>query len=125
MANKGNAIKEYIAQFILIVFSVVLGLYLSERIEERKEMQESDDLLTTIKTEVKDNMDLMKYWAPYHEEIKDKLDTLSGDALFIEQFVNDRDILYERLLTRGNFMGRRPASDAWDIAKSHPTGCEN
>lgn len=120
MENRSNAIKEYIAQFVLIVFSVVLGLYLSERIEERKEIQESYDLLTTIKTEVKDNISLLEYWSPHHKEIKEKLDSLSKDEVFIEQFVGDKFFFFEKLFTRGTFMSRMLASDAWDIAKSHP-----
>lgn len=120
MENRSNAIKEYIAQFVLIVFSVVLGLYLSERLEERKEIQESEDLLATIKTEVKDNISLLEYWSPYHKEIAEKLDSLSEDAVFIEQFVNERDVFFAKLFTRGTFMSIMPVSDAWDIAKSHP-----
>ncbi len=120
MASRNNGIKEYIAQFILIVFSVVLGLYLSERIEERKQIQESNDLLATIKTELKDNISLLEKWAPYHKKIKEKLDSLSTDTMFIEQFVKDRNILFEKLFTRGTFMSIMPASDGWEIAKSHP-----
>lgn len=120
MGKRSNVIKENISQFILIVFSVVLGLYLSERIEERKKKQDSDELLATIEFEVKDNIKLLEYWVPYHEEINKKLDSLSKNAVFIEEFVNDKTILYNKLLTRSTFIGRFPASDAWDIAKSHP-----
>ena len=120
MANSSNSIKQFITQSVLIVFSVVLGLYLSERIEDRKKRQESDELLTTIKAEVQDNYGLLKDWSPYHEEINTHLDSLSGDDGFIEEFVQDRYSLLEHLLTRGTLMARRPASDAWDIAKSHP-----
>lgn len=115
-----NSIKEYIAQFLLIVFSVVLGLYLSERIEERKEIQASGDLLTTIESEVKDNVKLLEYWVPYHQEIHERLDSLIDNAAFIEEFVGDKYVFFEKLLTRGTFMSRKPASDAWEIAKSHP-----
>ena len=49
------ALKGIVTQFFLIVFSVVLGLYLSERIEERKNKKESEVLLAKIKLEAKDN----------------------------------------------------------------------
>jgi len=115
-----NTIKENITQFFLIVFSVVLGLYLSERIEDRKEKQEAKDLLTTINSEVKDNTQLLEYWYPYHQEIYNNLDSLADDDAFIKDFINDKNIVFERLFTRSTFMGRRPANDAWEIAKSHP-----
>lgn len=119
MANF-NTIKQNITQVILIVFSVVLGLYLSERIEEGKNKQASDNLLAKITSEVNDNIILMDEWALYHQQIKGKLDSLSKDEVFIEQFIQNKSILLEKLLTRGTFMARRPSSDAWDIAKSHP-----
>lgn len=120
MGTKYTRIKEGITQVVLIVFSVVLGLYLSERIEERKKRQESQELLTTIKSEVKDNIRILKDWAPYHQEINKSLDSLSKQEAFIAAFVKDKDILYETLLARGSFMKESLASDAWDIAKSHP-----
>jgi hypothetical protein len=113
-------IKKIVTQFVLIVFSVVLGIYLSERIEERKTKKDSEDLLTTIKAEVKDNFILLEDWVPYHREMKQRLDSLSEDPVFVQEFINDKYSLYERLLTRGSFMKRGPTKDAWDIAKSHP-----
>lgn len=113
-------LKESISQFALIVFSVVLGLYLSERIEDRKKMQESDALLSTIKSEVKDNIKLLKKWAPYHKEINRNLDSLSKDPQFIEEFKKNKFFLLEKIMTRGTFMGRMPGDDAWDIGKAHP-----
>ena len=120
MENKNSSLKQFITQFILIVFSVVLGLYLSERIEDRKKKRESEELLSTIKSEVVDNIRLIEEWQPYHLEINNNLDSLSKDEEFIEEFIDNRYTLLDKLLTKGTFMGRRPASDAWDIAKSHP-----
>lgn len=113
-------IKNVLTQFILIVFSVVLGLYLSERIEENKKKQDSEVLLGKIKSEVKENIKLLRYWVPYHQEMKKKLDSLVRDEAFIKGFINNKYFLYEKILTRGTFMGRMPSSDGWDIAKSHP-----
>jgi len=117
--EKNNTIKQNITQFFLIVFSVVLGLYLSERIEERKKIKESEELLTTIKSEVKDNIKLMEIWAPYHEEIYENFDSLSKKEAYMAKFIKDKTIFFE-LMTRGTFIGRYPANDAWDIGKSHP-----
>ncbi|MEM1220785.1 MAG: hypothetical protein AAGH79_17825 [Bacteroidota bacterium] len=120
MANQLGNFQQIITQFILIVFSVVLGLYLSERIEDQKNKKDSEKLLTTIKAEVQDNAKLMEYYLPYHAEIEVKMDSLAQVPEFVEAFIDDKYILFEAILTRGNFMARRPANDAWDIAKSHP-----
>ncbi|MFK7971305.1 MAG: hypothetical protein AB8F95_13100 [Bacteroidia bacterium] len=116
----GNSIKRNITQFALIVFSVMLSLYLSERIEERKDKRESNDLLRTIEAEVKDNTRLVKKWAPYHRVINKKFDSLANSTAFVAKFVKDKSSLFDELLTAGTFMGRMPTSDGWEIAKSHP-----
>ncbi len=120
MENNSNSIQQVITQFVLIVFSVVLGLYLSERIEESKKRKESEVLLGRIEAEVKDNISLLREWLPYHQEMHKNLDSLSNDEAFITEFINNKYTFYKTLVTRGTFMGRTPANDAWDIAKANP-----
>lgn len=114
-----NSILKYFSQIFLIVFSVVLGLYLSERIEERKNKKNASKLLIKIKSELNENKKLLDYWVPYHGEIVNSLDSLSKDNYFIENFINDKSVLYEAF-SRGTIMSDTPSNEAWDIAKSHP-----
>jgi len=102
----------------LIVFSVVLGLYLSERIEDRKNKKEAAKLLSRIKSELKANKNLLDYWVPYHTEMVESLDSISNDKMFVGNFINDNSAL-NQIFTRGTIMSELPANDAWDIAKSH------
>lgn len=113
------SILKNITQLFLIVFSVVLGIYLSERIEERKNEKEAGLLLSKIKSELNENKKLLDYWVPYHREIVKSLDSLSNDKIFIGKFINDKSTLY-KIFARGTIMSETPANDAWDIAKSHP-----
>ena len=115
-----NSIKENIKQLLLIVFSVVLGLYLSERIEERKNEKEATLLLSKIALEVNKNKKLLEDWIPYHRDIFKRLDSLNNDEIFIKSFIDDDEVLFEKVITRGNLMGETPSDEAWDIAKSHP-----
>jgi len=120
--GNSNGIKQNLTQVILIVFSVVLGLFLSERIEERKDKQLADNLLAKIKSEVNDNRKLVKEWVVYHQAFTKNLDSLATNEQFIREFIGDKFTIF-RLLpeeTNGTFMGRLPSNDAWDIAKSHP-----
>ncbi|MBW1297905.1 hypothetical protein [Aquimarina litoralis] len=114
-----ESILKNITQVILIVFSVVLGLYLSERIEDKKNEKEATKLLSKIKSELVENKKLLDYWVPYHKEMIKSLDSLSGDQVFIKNFIKDKATLY-KVFTRNTIMGETPANDAWDIAKSHP-----
>ena len=120
MSKTNNIISKHFAQVVLIVFSVVLGLYLSERIEDQKNKRESANLLDIIKSEVNDNRKLMEEWSPYHQAMPRKLDSLSRNEDFVAAFAEDKTVLFGSLFTRSTFMPRLPSSDAWDIGKSHP-----
>lgn len=115
-----KSIKNNITQLFLIVFSVVLGLYLSERIEERKNEKEAALLLSKIASEVNKNKELLEDWIPYHKKIFNRLDSLNNEESFIKSFIDDESVLFEEVITRGNLMGETPSDEAWDIAKSHP-----
>lgn len=116
----GKSIISSVKQLFLIVFSVVLGILLSEKIEENKNDNEAKLLLSKIKSEVNNNKQLLEYWTPYHSKIVKDLDSLIKDETFVNDFINDQSTLFSKVLTKGNLMGDFPSNDAWDIAKSHP-----
>ena len=118
-SNIKNSVLKYFGQVFLIVFSVVLGLYLSEIIEDKKNERNAQELFLKINSELNTNKKLLDYWVPYHKEIVNKLDSLSSDKNFIENFINDKSTIYEAF-SRGTIMSDIPSNDAWDIAKSHP-----
>ena len=114
------SILKNLKQVLLIVFSVVLGIFLSERIEERKNKEAATLLLSKIKSEVNKNKEILEDWLPYHKMILKRLDSLKEDEAFMKRFIDDELILYKEVLTRGTLMGESLSNDAWDIAKSHP-----
>ena len=115
-----KSIADNLKQLLLIVFSVVLGIFLSERIEERKNEKEAALLMSKIKSEVNDNKKLLEFYVPYHSEILASLDSLQNNDTFVDDFIADESTLFNKVLTKGNLMSRSPSNDAWDIAKSHP-----
>ncbi|PQJ23444.1 hypothetical protein [Tenacibaculum sp. SG-28] len=106
-------------QVLLIVFSVVLGLFLNEKMEERKNEKEATELLKKIKVELRTNTSILNEWMPYHREIVSRLDSLSANDKFIEKFYKDKNTIYS-LFYKKSLLGETPGSDAWDIAKAHP-----
>ena len=114
-----DPILKNISQILLIVFSVVLGLYLSERIEDRKNKKEASKLLSKIKAELNENKRLLDEWVPYHGEILKTLDSLTNDDIFVENFIEDKSAIFEAF-SRGTIMSDMPSNDTWDIAKNHP-----
>ncbi|MEM6806091.1 MAG: hypothetical protein AAF696_32135 [Bacteroidota bacterium] len=115
-----KAVRDSLRQILLIVFSVVLGILLSERIEENKKEREAALIFSKIKSEVHDNKELLAYWVPYHGDIVNHLDSLIEEEEFINNFIENKSSLFDAVLTRGSLMSDMPAKDAWDIAKSHP-----
>lgn len=113
-------LPEYLAQTVMIVFSVVLGLYLSERIAESKEKKASVQLLSLIKFEIGENEALLKDWHPYHIEIYNTFDSLYKSNDYLNEFIQNKNSLLEHVLTRGTFMRQMPSNDAWEISKSNP-----
>jgi len=114
-----DTVLKNITQVLLIVFSVVLGLYLSERIEDRKKEKEAARLMSKIKSELNTNKKILDKWVPYHRKVVEILDSLTNDEIFIEKFINDKTTLYAAF-TENTLMAELPTSDAWDIAKAHP-----
>ncbi len=114
-----KSLIEKLTQILLIVFSVVLGLYLSERIEDRKNAREADKIMEKIKLELHQNKMILDEWVPYHRAVVNQLDSLINDDQFIADFILDKSNLYQ-VFTKGSIMKETPSDDAWDIAKSHP-----
>ncbi len=112
-------IKEYIVQIILIVFSVVLGLYLNKKIEDRNDRKEAEKLFSIIKQELTNNRTLLLDWQPYHKEISENLRDSLRSETFVQAFIKNRFSIF-KLATRGSIMGASPSSDAWEMAKSNP-----
>jgi len=113
-------LKEYIPQVILIVFSVVLGLYLNQIIVDRNENAKAKELVALVFEEINSNRALIAEWHPYHDSIKLNFQVIKNDANFVKSFIEDKDTLFKTLFTRGKFMQQFPSTSAWEITKSNP-----
>jgi len=113
-------LKEYIPQVILIVFSVVLGLYFNQILVDRNENAKAKELMALVVEEINSNRALIAEWHPYHDSIKLNFQLLKNDANFIERFIEDKHTLVSTLFTRGKFMQQFPSTSAWEITKSNP-----
>jgi len=110
---------DYIIQVVLIVFSVVLGLFLSEKISDRNDQKRFLELEQVILSEVKDNQKLLREWYPYHREVSDDFKKLLDDEAFLNSFIENKDALLNTLMTKGTYMNRPLTDDAWSIVRSN------
>ena len=111
-------LKEYVPQVLLIVFSVVLGLFLSEKIKERQDKQMAQQLVNHLNIELKQCREIMLEWMPYHQDFKHKLDSSIVEESFIKNFEQDYSVLFE--LAPNGFMGEQITSTAWETALLNP-----
>ncbi|MGB5930274.1 MAG: hypothetical protein WBH03_18970, partial [Cyclobacteriaceae bacterium] len=88
-------------------------------IEDIKNDREATKLLSTLKSELKKNKELLDNWTPYHQGIIKDVDSLLKDDLFVDAFIKDPSAIYP-IFTKGTLMAETPSADTWDIAKSHP-----
>jgi len=107
-------------QVLLIVFSVVLGLYLNQKLVDRNEQRQANELLSLVLEEVKTNRAMTADWKPYHDSVKVNFLKLKSDDEFLKEFTINKEILFGTLFTRGAFMRQLPSNSAWEIAKSNP-----
>jgi len=117
-------IEVYLPQVFLIVFSVVLGMYLNQKMLERNDRKKADKLLSMVEAEVKSNQRILKDWYPYHQRMYQKLDSLKDDSNFIKDFQKDKNVLFEKLLTRGSFMKESLSDASWEVTKLNPVVSE-
>jgi len=111
-------LQVYVPQILLIVFSVVLGLFLSEKIKERQDKQMAQQLVSHLKTEIEQCRETMLEWMPYHQDLKNKLDSLRVDDSFIKEFEKDPSAIF-KVAPRGFFNGK-VTSVAWETALLNP-----
>jgi len=113
-------LNEYIPQVLLIVFSVVLGLFLNQKMVDYNDQKKADQLLSMIESEIKSNQEIVADYYPYHAGIYEKLDSLKNDEAFLKEFYKDRFVLFNQLLTRSTFMGQSLSRSAWETMKLNP-----
>jgi len=112
-----KVIEVYIPQLLLIVFSVVLGLYLNQKMLERNNKKKAEQLLSMVRSEINTNQKILEEWYPYHRKVVIKLDSVKNDPKFIKAFEQDKNALFQLLFSRPSFMGETPTDAAWEVTK--------
>ena len=107
--------KEILPQILLIVFSVVLGLTLTKRIETIQTRKKADKLVIHLKEEIAWNRTQVLDWMPYHQKLKTAIDSVSKEPSFISAFEEDLFVL-DSLASKGLFNGSINTA-AWETAK--------
>src|SRR5438270_13905108 len=84
--------KEYLAVCLLIVFSVLLALILTEVINNINEKKKTAEVLHQLKEELIDNKRLEEEQYHYHLQVLNKIDSALNNPAFASKFITNGEL---------------------------------
>jgi hypothetical protein len=108
--------KEYVGESLLIVFSVLFALLLTEIFNNIHEKQHTREILKAVRTELQDNMHKEQEQYQYHLQVLRNIDSALADPAFQKQFINNGVINLTIIAPQG--VSARNLDDiAWQVAR--------
>lgn len=111
-----SKIGEYLIQVLLIVFSVVLALALTEYINSLKTKKELNLMLKNIEEELRTNREIVEELIPYHENVLIKLKTSYSEPQKLDSIKASDDINFFNFAPKG-IQQKLINKTAWETAK--------
>jgi hypothetical protein len=110
--------KEYLGESLLIIFSVMLALIVTEFINKKREDQETKQLLNNIRTELISNKKAVEELNRYNLNVLKRIDSAKANPRFQKQLV-DNGAFNLTLLAPEGILYRYLTDVAWQVAKEH------
>jgi hypothetical protein len=108
--------KEYLGESLLIVFSVLFALFLTEIFNTIHEKQHTHEVLNAVRTELIINMQKEQEQYQYHLQVLKNIDSALANPAFQHQFINNGIINLDTIAPHGVLY--RDLNDiAWQVAK--------
>lgn len=111
-------IKEYLGESVLIIFSVLLALGLTEYFNNLHEQKNTRELLQNIKTELIRNKQAAHDQYVYEKGILNRIDSAFKTPTFQQKIVTNDEFHLNYLAPLG-VVNRDLSSVAWEVAKSN------
>jgi hypothetical protein len=109
--------KEYIGESLLIIFSVLLALLLTEFITDQHEKSDAKELVHNIRQELINNKTKEQAQFDYDRQVLAHIDSALSNADLLRPIVADGEFHLNRIAPMG-IQYRYLDHAAWDIAKS-------
>jgi hypothetical protein len=108
--------KEYLGESLLIVFSVLFALLLTEIFNNIHDRQHTREILNAVRIELIDNMSKAQEQYQYHLKVLKNIDSAIANPAFQNQFINNGVLNIEVIVPDG--VTHRDLNDiAWQVAK--------
>jgi hypothetical protein len=112
--------KDYMAECLLIVFSVILALVLTEFIDNLNDKRKTSEILCELKDELIENKKNEVDQYAYHLQVLKNIDSALRNPGFAKKFINDSgEINISNTIAPHGVMRHDLNDVAWQIAKQN------
>ena len=111
-------LKEYFGESILIVFSVLLALFVTESINKLHERQKTKVLLKSIVNELISNKKAIQEMQVYNLQVLSRIDSALKDKKFQRKIVSN-DEFHITMIAPNGVLYRFLDNVAWTVAKNN------
>lgn len=113
-------IRKYLAEGLLIIFSVLFALFINKLFDDYKTAQKKQVALTGIEKELYRNQAILKRWKENHIEIRDRIRAvIDGNADSLRTELRKYDHLNLAILTNNkSLIDAILVNTAWESAKT-------
>jgi len=110
--------KEYLGESLLIIFSVLLALILTEFINNLHEKENTKSTLKNISSELSHNKKAIQEMNQYNLQVLAKIDSALVNPKLQDQFVSNDELHLDVIAPQG-VLYRYLDNEAWTIAKNN------
>jgi hypothetical protein len=110
--------KGYVEESILIIFSVVLALFLTELFQNLHENQKTREVMHQLREELVTNQKAEEIQLRYHLQVLKNIDAALADPAMAQQFI-DKGALNLKIIAPEGVLSRDLNDVAWEVAKEN------
>jgi hypothetical protein len=111
-------LKEYLGESILIVFSVLLALFVTESINKLHERQKTKILLKSIVNELNSNKKKIQEMQVYNLQVLSRIDSALADKKIQRKIVSN-DEFHLKMIAPDGILFRYLDNISWTVAKNN------
>ena len=112
--------REYLGESLLIVFSVILALFLTERFTKLHEEHQTHQVLRQLRDELISNKKGEEEQYAYHSQILKKIDSALNNSVFAQKFIIDGKVNFAVITPPPHVVLLHDLNNvAWQVAKQN------
>src|SRR2546423_182791 len=110
--------KEYLGESLLIIFSVILALFLTEKFTKLHEERQTEQVLHQLRDELISNKQSEEDQYQYHRKIMKNIDSALHNPGYTQKFIDNGEVHLSALIDSGVL--KHDLNDvAWQVAKQN------